>query len=470
MQPQPKICRCSTQAPRFAAASPHAASTDLPACTAVDWRGAADSPRSLTRVQEDRDQRVIHAQYIMQVQVEVVAVAPEGIHMERDGISEAAAQMLAESTYVNPFAAPLESMCKEDASLVEIAEAFAVFDKDGNKRISLEEFKDGITKLKLEHPKGAVDGWKDAAFDRFDVRNDGEIRFDEFCFAIGMTVMAAKARGEQKTAMECFQSVLVEGGEAQKGPKAEIPQQAEETSPSQAEIEEAATEECSHLCVLMICPCAIVPDCGPDLPALGTAVQGGAPTLSGLPAVVKYVGDCKAQHPRYHWSIQNYHKVRHQTTRLDGPKGIESYDERVNTEHVKFSGVLISRDTSGDFVPNTSRRVCALSSELDVSIDFPEYWTAKEYFFTMNTKDEYQDKCSYITLPGMNKAMRCEWVDGVQDPWWASLFMRNVSALTCTAACWYQAMKSHMGSQTVVFNKSVVGFASDSMPILKGAE
>ena len=392
-------------------------------------------------------------------EVQVGVVAPEGIHMERDGISEAAAQMVAENTYVNPFAAPLESMCKEDASLVEIAEAFVAFAKDGNKRISREEFKNGITKLEFEHPVGAVDGWKDAAFDRFDVSKDGEIRFDEFCFAIGMTVMAAKARGEQKTAMECFQSVLVHVGEAQ---RAEVHQQVEATSPSQAEreAEEAAAEECSHLWVLMLCPCAILPNCGPDLPAVGLAVGDCSPTISGLPAVVKYVGDCKAQHPRYHWSIQNYHTVTKFQSRDGGlgKTGMESYEERVDTEHAKFSGVLISHDTSGDFVPNTSRRVCALSSELAVSIDFPEYRTAKEYFYTMNTKDEKQDKRAYITLPGMNETTRCEWIDGVEDPWWSSMWIRNVSALTCTSACWFQAMKSHMGAQTVVFNKSVVGF------------
>ena len=97
---------------------------------------------------------------------ELSVVAPEGISMERSeeagpAISEAAAEVVAEHTHVDPFAAPLDRMRKEDASLIEIAEAFVALDKDGNKKITRDEFKKGISKLKL-YSEPPVASWTTA--------------------------------------------------------------------------------------------------------------------------------------------------------------------------------------------------------------------------------------------------------------------------------------------------------------------
>ena len=101
------------------------------------------------------------------VDITVDLSAPEGEEMDREPPPEEAP--------VDPLAKPLARMRAEESGLTEIEEAFETLDKDGDKKITRSEFKKGIAKLKLYQPKGAADGWKDDAFDKFDVTGDGEI-------------------------------------------------------------------------------------------------------------------------------------------------------------------------------------------------------------------------------------------------------------------------------------------------------
>lgn len=297
-----------------------------------------------------------------------------------------------------------------------------------------------------------------------------------------MTVMAAKARGEEKTALECLQTVLGEVEEVQTAAKEGVQAEAEEklagsdgqinskhyygiedekrAAAAEAQVDVDATDKEAEdnsiltLCGLAICPCAIC-----CCSTMGQAVSGEK--LSGMTNIFEYITTCKDANAGYRWTIQNYHYETRTTTSTDdeGNTTTQTHEERVNTHYAETGGILDCRDTAGVFVPNTRLRNCALASVLDVSIDFPQYHGAKQQFYNLNTMDVHQETGESFRLDGMNSSTRLEWVQGTEDPWWASEGMRNVSALTCTAVCWFHAMKGFMGTQRFVFNKSAVGFA-----------
>ena len=64
---------------------------------------------------------------------------------------------------------------EEEELLVKIAEAFDLLDLNDDKKIQLNEFKRAITRLQIHEPKGSAEGWKDDAFNKFDVDGKGEI-------------------------------------------------------------------------------------------------------------------------------------------------------------------------------------------------------------------------------------------------------------------------------------------------------
>jgi Ca2+-binding EF-hand superfamily protein len=139
--------------------------------------------------------------------------------------------------------ANFESLCDEEKSLLQLKEAFALLDVGKDSTVSRDEFKKGISKLGLHQPTGphptpppggppppwdptphaphgtpplaglhqptgSAPGWKDDAFDRFDADGDGVINFQEMCFALGMEIFSARARGEEKSAKDCMQEVI----------------------------------------------------------------------------------------------------------------------------------------------------------------------------------------------------------------------------------------------------------------------
>ena len=75
--------------------------------------------------------------------------------------------------------------------------------------------KKSIARLNLHTPKGAAEGWKDDAFDKFDVDGKGSIDFTEFTFALAQTVMAYKKVDPSVEVIDCIKEVLTKTQEAQ---------------------------------------------------------------------------------------------------------------------------------------------------------------------------------------------------------------------------------------------------------------
>ena len=356
----------------------------------------------------------------------------------------------------------------EDQTLLEIEKAFDLLDTDKNRKIDRDEFKKGISKLQLHKPKGAAEGWKDDAFDRFDVTRSGSIDYDEFCFAIATLAFSAKARGETKTAMECFQEALGTLEETQSAAKEKVEkkagsindesnEEAARTAAAEAvvEIEKNEMEDCHNgwgiLIGLAICPCA--------LGCISVAKSVHGPRLSGLGAVVEYVTSMKDRNAHYVWTIQNYH---YEKRTAGSGKNKRTKRVRVNTHYACTRGGLVCSDESDVFVPNTRLRNTALASKLEVEIvgSFAgRFDNRKNMFYNANRRDKHQDTMAYFELPGMHDVLRAEWVGGGQDPCWVHPYCCCLASVTFTAACWFSAMRGFMGAQTFAFEKSASDFA-----------
>jgi len=400
-----------------------------------------------------------------EVEIQAVAAAP------------AAGQMLGgngpqfNANYSSSTAVSYQKMHDEDASLREIEEAFDLMDTDGTKQIDRNEFKKGISKLQLHKPKGAADGWKDDAFDRFDVSNTGHIDYNEFCFAIATLVMSAKARKEAKSALQCFQEAIGELEATQSAAKAQVDIQAgsindeeneaairEAAAEAVVEVEKNEAEECHNgwgiLVGLAVFPCALA--------CLSIAKSTSGPRLTGMPAVVKYVTDGKEANADYYWSIQCYHyETRTHTVGSGKRRRRVTRRVRVNTHFASTRGGLVCNDDTDTFVPNTRLRNTALTSKLAVEIGggfAGRYSNRKNMFYNANRRDRHQDTHESFHLPSMHDTLRAEWVGGGEDPCYASRGMCCVSVLTCTAACWFAAMRNFIGAQEYTFEKTATAF------------
>ena len=148
-------------------------------------------------------------------------------------------------------------------------------------------------------------------------------------------------------------------------------------------------------------------------------------------------------------------------TDSEGNTQTRTRQERVNTHYASTGGTLAATDVSRVFVPNTRLRNCALASVLEVGFDpsfAGQYHREKNMFYSMNTMDTHQEKTERFNLDSMKDACRIEWVPGLEDPWWMNTCWRNISVLTCTAVCWFHAIKKYMGSQTFAFEKKATAF------------
>ena len=166
-------------------------------------------------------------------------------------------------------------MYSEEVALIEIAKLFDMLDTDDNKKIERNEFKKSIARLDLHRPEGAAEGWKDDAFDKFDVDGKGEIDYNEFCFAIGQTALAAHSQGRNLTALEIWKEVLSETQVAQTEAKntvaavdagakdeysidakrKEKAQDANVAALHQKSADDAFNDSAAAVCLVAACPC-----------------------------------------------------------------------------------------------------------------------------------------------------------------------------------------------------------------------
>ena len=377
-----------------------------------------------------------------------------------------------------------EKLYKEEQGLKEIAEAFNMLDVSGSglkgigdAKITLDEFKKGITRLQLHDPPGSAPGWKDDAFDRFDVDKSGFVDYNELCFALGREVMNAKANGIKKTAKECLQDVI--GGLQQtqtaakvaamaaaksnediarldEGRREEAAEAAGKLAADAAvvQVEQTSAEEQNDECGMYFCltifPCCIL--------CHGFGKAMGGEKIEGMEKAVEYVSKGKDDLPDFRWHIQNYHYKRVKKKK-GGTRRV-----RVNTHRATLTGTLSAKDKSEVFVPNTRLRNVALVSNLVVHFEPSfdgEYHRQLEDFYKRNTKDKYQDKsCSY-SMPHLNgtdsDGVRIEWVAG-KDPWWANNECKWITCCTFTAVCWFHAMKSFMAAEDYHYVKEATGW------------
>ena len=351
-----------------------------------------------------------------------------------------------------------EKLYKEEQGLKEIAEAFNMLDVSGSglkgigdAKITLDEFKKGITRLQLHDPPGSAPGWKDDAFDRFDVDNSGFVDYNELCFAIGREVMSAKANGVKKTAKDCLQDVIGGLQQTQTAAEAEgkLAADAAVVQVKQTSAEEEC--ECGTYCILTICPCVVLCE-GPG------AAMGGE-KIEGMEKAVEYVSKGKEELPEFRWHIQNYHTER--VRKEDGP----GYDDvEVTSSTATATGTLSAKDKSEVFVPNTRLRNVALTSHLTVNFEksfADEYKKELNDFCKRNREDEFQRRSVTYSMPHLNgtdsDGVRIEWVPG-KDPWWANNVCKWITCCTCTGVCWYHAMKSFMAAEDYHYVKEATGW------------
>ena len=382
----------------------------------------------------------------------------------------------------------IDKLYAEEQSLKEVAKAFEMLDVSGSglkgigdAKITRDEFKKGIARLGLHEPDGAAPGWKDDAFDRFDVDRNGYIDYNEMCFAMGREVLSAKARGERKTAKQCMQDVIgglqatqsaakeaamaaaVEQSDIARLDEGRREEAAEAVGKAAADEVEVAVEQtdaeekndsCFAYLTLAIFPCCIY------CHGFGRALAGEK--IEGMEQAVTYVARGKDDLPDYRWHIQNYH---YKKTRVKTKKGYRTKRTRVNTHRATLTGTLKATDATDVFVPNTRKRHLALLSKLAVRFDPAfegEYQRELLAFYKRNTRDRHQDKSCTYSMPHLGgndlDGVHIEWVPGEPMPWWMSNTCKMVTALTWTAVCWFQAMKSVMGAQTYVFTKVATGW------------
>ena len=219
-------------------------------------------------------------------------------------------------------------------------------------------------------------------------------------------------------------------------------------------------ESAGAVVLMTLCPCALC--CNPLGKAASAFGAGDSGKLSGLPAVLSYVTTCRETNATYFWSIQNYHMETRTRTVSDGKGGTrtETYQQRVNTHYAQTSGTLATRDLSKAFVPHMRKRNCALRSNLVVRVN-AEYERRKAMFYAANRRDVQQEYRDIRSLPGLKETALCEWADdGKEDPCWASQGCCILSTITCSAVCWFMAMRDYMAADSYTFDKDVLGFIS----------
>lgn len=387
----------------------------------------------------------------------------------------------------------VKALFEEEKSLIEVKEAFALLDVDEGVTISRDEFKRGIAKLELHRPEGSAPGWKDDAFDRFDADGNGVIDFNEMCFALGMEIFGARARGEEKTAKDCLQEVIVnlqvvqtdakKGAMATAKSKKEIARldegrrekKAEEegkVAADAAEVDKGVSETersmdfttCRgfffHI-IMGLFPCLII------VHGFGQAMREEN-KLCGMAEAVAYVTKGKKENPDFHWTIQNYHYKR--VKKKNGTKRV-----RVNTHFARCSGALATDDNAATFVPRTAKRNLALISKLVLNFDSAfagRFNNERETWYKFHTRDKHQDKREYFTLPVLENSscatVRIEWVEA-EEPWWANRLCRNLTAITWTAICWAHKMKGFMAADEFEFRKLATGYASEERRVQEEA-
>lgn len=364
-----------------------------------------------------------------------------------------------------------------EAALVEIARLFDYLDKEGDMKITRDEFKKMITRLDLHRPEGAAEGWKDDAFDKFDVDKSDCITPREFNFAMAQTLFAHRAAGNvDLTALECFKEVLGYTQKAQTAAKDEVAidqndleyvnyEQRKELA-AKAEVEALHQKtsaddwnesNCAVACVALF-PCYVC--CS----GYGCVSMNKSDTLGGLTEAVQYIATCKEEHVTYRWTVQNYHYETRTRTVSDGngKTRTETYTVRVNTRFFSTHGVLGSTDHSDMYVPNMRKRNSVLSSKFTLGFEAifrTEYQRRRNMFYAMNRTDTHQDNGESHALPGMKDHVRIEWAeDGEDDPWYANGMIMALSVITCTATCWFVYMRDFICQNEFVFKKTAHSF------------
>jgi len=369
-----------------------------------------------------------------------------------------------------------------EVALVEIARLFDFLDPNDDLQITRDEFKKMITRLDLHRPEGAAEGWKDDAFDKFDVDAQGAISPQEFNFAMAQTLFSFRAAGKtDMSALECFKHVLGITQEAQSAAKDAVEAVASGTKDEyaiddkrhdlavKAEVAElharTARDEWndSNCAVVTV---ALVP-CYLCCTGYGCASLSGE-KLDGLAAAVAYVCMTKEDNVTYKWTIQNYHyRTEHYTVTVSDGKGGSRTEHRtrqvrVNTHYAETRGVLGCTEHSGMYVPNMRKRNCVLSSDFTLGFtgDFgATYERRKQIFYRTNTTDVLQDKGCSHAIPSMKKSVRIEWAaDGEEEPCYANGACMVLSVLTCTASCWFVKMRNFMCQNAFTFQKSAHAF------------
>jgi len=296
---------------------------------------------------------------------------------------------------------------------------------------------------------------------------------------MAQTLFAHRAEGRfDLTPLDCFKEVLGHTQKAQSAAKEQVA-----ALPSGAKDEYAVDEQRRELAQKAVVTalhekttqdefnesnCAVatvaVFPCYLCCTGIGCSSLSSQSKINGLAPAVKYIAEVKEANATYTWSIQNYHYETRTRTVSDGKGGsrTETYTVRVNTHHASTSGTMRCTDESAMFVPNMRKRNCALTSTFNVTLDGAfagEYHRRKQMFYAANTTDTHQDKSSSFHLPPMQSTLWLEWADDAQpDPWYANGGCCVLSVLTCTAVCWFVAMRDFVCEDRFKFQKRAHSF------------
>ena len=265
----------------------------------------------------------------------------------------------------------------EELALLEIAKLFDLLDIDNDQKITRNEFKKMIACLDLHRPEGAAEGWKDDAFDLFDVDKQGSIEPREFNFAMAQTLFSYRKQGRTDiSALDCFKEVLGQTQKAQSAAKDQVQavasgtkdeyviddkrkalaQSAEVTALHEKTKGDVWMESCGAVVCVALFPCYVC--CSPFGGCCGSNALSSTNHLHGLSGAVAYITKVKETNATYFWSIQNYHyETRTRTVSDgDGKTHTETYQERVNTHYASTGGTLQCTDESDFYIPNMRKR------------------------------------------------------------------------------------------------------------------
>ena len=277
--------------------------------------------------------------------------------------------------------------------------------------INLSDFEQAIARLDLHAPEGTRPGWIKRAFDLFDVDGNGKIESEELYFALGTTVMGAKAAGTYISAKDCLHKVLFS---PQEMPVVPEPNAYSGKFKEEEGCSEGRCGECSAFFCMCLIPCWVYcPFARLSVGEYSTATVGWKwqrpEKIHGMEAAIRYINECKNETVvEYHWQV---YWIREYTA----SSGDTTYTASERMILADTTGRLTVEDRSPVFVPNTQHKSVVLASELGIEFgdSFAErYKREKAIFFHLNSNNMGAAKyLEEYKLPGMKDSQEIYWLE-----------------------------------------------------------